>query len=138
MLKWYLMIILSFVMKTSAADQERRISFDNLPSMAQTFVTDNFPSQKVAIAKAEGYLWNTTYTVMLTNGNKLTFDKDGKWQKIACSYKNMPLSIIPQYITTNIAKQHPEAHIREISRDEKNFYVKLNDGTMLSFSKQNN
>ena len=52
------------------ADNDRVITFDQLPEKAKTFITTNFADQKVSYAKEETDIFEVTYEVVFSHGTK--------------------------------------------------------------------
>ena len=116
------------------ADNDKPISFNELPQTTQQFITKYFPTSKVALAKVEKELMSVTYDVVMTDGVKLEFDKKGEWKEIDCKYTSVPVDIIPAQIRQKVAELYPDAFVVKMDRDSKEYEVKLNNGFELTFN----
>ena len=78
-MKKLLFLLLSvFTLQVAQADNDKPITFDKLPAKAQTFIKQNFPTEKVAFTKMEKGFLDTSYDVVFVNGNGVEFDKNGR------------------------------------------------------------
>lgn len=118
---------------SAMAGQDKQISIKQLPEKAQKFLAEHFADSKTAIIKMDRELFDTTYDVIFTNGNKVEFDKRGEWKDIECKYSRIPEGVIPEAIRSHVGKNHPGAYILEIDRDKRDYEIKLNNGLELKF-----
>ena len=96
-----LFLTLSFMVASTLnvmADKDVPISINELPTEAQKVLTTNFSGMKVALAKKEVDFFGKSYDVILTNGNKIEFDRNGRWEKISCKPHSVPQELIPVFI----------------------------------------
>ena len=132
-----LMILLAGLFLCSApvayADNDKPITVDQLPEKAQQFLRQHFPNEKVSLAKSERDFLELTYEVIFTNGMKVEFTKDGQWKDVDCRYASVPKGIVPAQITKKVQELYPEATIRQIDRDSRDYEVKLSNGLELTF-----
>ena len=93
-MKKLLFLLLSvFTLQVAQADNDKPITFDKLPAKAQTFIKQNFPTEKVAFTKMEKGFLDTSYDVVFVNGNGVEFDKNGEWTNWtanAVAYRRKP------------------------------------------------
>lgn len=130
-----LLICLFSLLISAKADNEKVISFNELPQKAQTFIKQYFPEIPIALAKVETDLFDKEYKVIFTDGQNVTFDKNGKWEEVECRLREVPAGIVPKQILEYVSRKYPEAKIVEINRDSHEYEIKLNDSTELSFNK---
>ncbi len=129
-----ILIMLMTIMPLAAmASDDKPISYEELPAAAKTFIQQNFPDAKVALATVESQSWNPTYDVIFTDGTKLEFIASGQWKDIDCKYSRVPDSVIPEKIRAFIAQHNPENYVKEIERDRNNYEVKLDNGLEVRF-----
>ena len=117
------------------ADDDRAITVDQLPQKAQEFIQKYFPKNEISLAKMEKDFWEKKYEVVLVNGEKAEFLKDGSWEKVDSKYSTVPTGIVPQAIKDYVSKHYPEAKILKIERGSKTYEVKLNNQLELEFNK---
>lgn len=140
MKKWTFVFISMFIMNVSVwAGNDKPIQVTELPKSAQSFIKNHFADQSVAVAKVETDFMDKSYDVIFTNGDKVEFDKKGKWTKVDCKYGQVPQGIIPMPIQKYIAKNYPDAKVIKIElTDRKGYEVDLNNGLDIEFDKRMN
>lgn len=140
MKKWTFVFISMFIMNVSVwAGNDKPIQVTELPKSAQSFIKNHFADQSVAVAKMETDFMDKSYDVIFTNGDKVEFDKKGKWTKVDCKHGQVPQGIIPMPIQKYIAKNYPDAKVIKIElTDRKGYEVDLNNGLDIEFDKRMN
>ena len=140
MKKWTFVFISMFIMNVSVwAGNDKPIQVTELPKSAQSFIKNHFADQSVAVAKVETDFMDKSYDVIFTNGDKVEFDKKGKWSKVDCKHGQVPQGIIPMPIQKYIAKNYPDAKVIKIElTDRKGYEVDLNNGLDIEFDKRMN
>lgn len=76
-IKSILLVVVAFVMMAMVSCDDRVVTIDQLPALAQTYLTENYPDQKVLIIKKDLEGFSTRYEVTLDSGMKVEFDGDG-------------------------------------------------------------
>ena len=93
-MKKLLFLLLSvFTLQVAQADNDKPITFDKLPAKAQTFIKQNFPTEKVAFTKMEKGFLDTSYDVVFVNGNGLSSTRTANgqnWTANAVAYRRKP------------------------------------------------
>ena len=84
MLTFALMMCMSVM-----ADNDRVITFDQLPAPAQTLLKQHFADKVVMIVTVD----YDDYTVMYQSGEKVEFDKKGNWRDIECKTSQVPAEL---------------------------------------------
>ena len=127
-----------FVMNLAVfADNDKPIQVNQMPKSAQEFVKTHFSNQSVAVAKMETDFLDKTYDVIFTNGDKVEFDKKGKWTKVDCEHTQVPVEIIPVAIQQYVGKNYPDAKVVKIEKsDRKGYDVDLSNGFDLEFDRK--
>lgn len=140
MKKWTFVFISMFIMNVSVwAGNDKPIQVTELPKSAQSFIKNHFADQSVAVAKMETEFMDKSFDVIFTNGDKVEFDKKGKWTKVDCKHGQVPQGIIPMPIQKYIAKNYPDAKVIKIElTDRKGYEVDLNNGLDIEFDKRMN
>lgn len=137
MKKLAILLVCVFAVSTVAmADNDKPIQIGQLPTAAQTFITTHFKGNKVALAKQETELFDKSYDVIFTNGEKIEFDKSGEWTEVSCKINGVPAAIIPQAIKTYVESNYPDARIMKIERDRHEYEVKLSNRWEITFDNQ--
>ena len=133
----FLIVCLFTLNLTVWAGNDKPIQVGELPKAAQQFIKSHFANQSVAMAKVETEFMDKSYDVIFTNGDKVEFDKKGKWTNVDCKHTQVPVAIIPTAIQQYVAKQYPDAKVVQIElTDRKGYDVDLNNGFDLEFDKK--
>ena len=61
---------------------DKFVTIDQLPAPAQSYLTENYPDQKVLIIKKDIEGLSTRYEVTLESGMKVEFDGDGSLRDV--------------------------------------------------------
>ncbi len=127
-------ILLLVVMMTmgfqAKADHDQVIPFNQMPEAAQAFLKQHFANKVPLVVTVD---WDD-YTIRYESGEKVEFDKQGKWKEIDCRSSLVPTELIPEEIKTNIASTFPGAMILKIDRNRRGYEVKLNNGLEVEYS----
>lgn len=132
----FLLVCMFAMSAATMADNDKPIQVGQLPSEAQTFITTYFNDRKVALAKQETELFTKSYDVIFTNGEKIEFDRSGRWTEVSCKTNGVPEAIIPQAILTYVQTNYPDAVIMQIERDRGNYEVELSNRLEITFDSQ--
>ena len=107
---------------------------DSLPPPAKTFLTKHFNNRKIYRVKYNQK--NGEWEVQLINGIEIEFDYNGHWFGIDGEMQPLPKSIIdmlPEKITTYIAKNYPRRAIIKIEREPYGYEIELSNSVELLF-----
>jgi sRNA-binding protein len=118
---------------TVFADNDKPITVDQLPATAKQFITTYFSGAKVSLAKMETEIFDKSYEVVFTDGNKVEFNSKGEWKDVDCKFTQVPERIVPQQIKTYVVTNYKDVKIVEIDRDRRDYEVKLSNGLELKF-----
>lgn len=121
----------------SIAD-DRPATFSQLPPAAQSFISTNYPSDKVSFVTMDDDLIRPDYQVVLASGVKLDFSHDGKLEKIETRNGEIPSDMIPVQIVEFVKAHYPDARIVEYEVGRKTYEVKLSNRMELKFNKKFN
>lgn len=126
--------VLLFVASAPAcADNDKPIAVTELPQIAQLFIKNHFPKEKVAYAKIERDFLEVQYEVVFTNSSKLEFNKNGEWKEVNCKYSTVPKAIVPAQIVNYISQNYPDANVVKLERNSREYEAKLSNGLELTF-----
>ena|SRR5690606_20662132 len=124
-----------FAFSFEANAQETVITQNELPEVAQAFITDHFPGQKISRAiKDVEYRIKTEYEVYLDNNVKVEFDGKGNWKDVDGNNAAIPTKFIPEKILHYVAQNFPTQHITQIEKSSSKFEVALLNGPDLEFN----
>lgn len=119
---------------TTARADDKPITFEQLPQEARTFVTTNYPQEKVVMASVDDDFFSPDYKVTLANGVRIEFLHSGKLEKIETRDGNIPAGIIPAQIQKAIKDYYPEAIILEYEVGRRSYEVKLSNRLEIKFN----
>lgn len=135
----FLFVCLFALNLTVWAGNDKPIQVTEMPKSAQQFIKNHFANQSIAMAKVETEFMDKNYDVIFTNGDKVEFDKKGKWTKVDCEHSQVPQAIIPMAIQHYVAKNYPDAKVVKIEvTDRKGYEVDLSNGFDIEFDKKMN
>ncbi len=133
MKKLIFLFVCVFSIQVALADNDKPISFNQLPQAAQKFVKQHFPKAKVAFVKMDTELFDKSYDLMFNNGDKLEFDKNGAWTEVNCKATAVPDKVIPEAIKKYVKTNYPEAKVLSIERDRYDYEIKLSNFWEIKF-----
>jgi hypothetical protein len=81
-IKSIFLIVVAFVMMAMVSCDDKVVTIDQLPAPAQSYLTENYPDQKVLIIKKDIEGLSTRYEVTLESGMKVEFDGDGSLRDV--------------------------------------------------------
>lgn len=119
---------------SAKADEDKPIQVNELPKKAQEFIQQHFAKHNVSYAKMEKDFWDKNYDVVFVNGDKIEFDKNGKWENVDCKYSEVPKAIIPKAILEYVAKNYPQCKIVQLERDHRGYEVELSNKLEIKFN----
>lgn len=131
-IKYFLLMAAILTMSlTMSADDDRIITFDQMPLTSQTFLKQHF-SNKVPLVLTVDH---DDYTIVYESGEKIEFDKKGNWKDVECYSSTVPAEIVPEQITTYVKSNYPGKVIIKIERRRMGYEIKLNDGMEIEFNR---
>lgn len=119
---------------SSIFDNDRPISFDELPAKAKTFINKNFAKEQVSHTTLDKDIMSDEYKVVFTSGTKLEFDGSGDWKEIDCRYSAVPHNLVPEKITEYVKVNYPNSKITELKRKHGGWEAKITGGLELTFN----
>lgn len=135
---WIFIVCLLGISLSVRADDDRPISFGQLPAKAQEYVREFFPLEKIVLVKMEKDFFGKSYTVFLGNSGKVEFSKDGTCKKVDCKYATVPEAVIPSAIIRYIKSSYPGYKVIRLEMDDGEYETKLSNGIKLKFDKKFN
>lgn len=119
------------------ADKDKPIHVTEMPKEARSFIRNHFAGQSVATAKVDDDFRSKGYDVVFTNGDKVEFNKKGKWTSVDCEHSQVPQAVIPVAIQKYLATNYPDAKVLKIEvTDHKGYEIELNNGFEIEFDKK--
>ena len=133
-MKKLLILIFSLLPFVALADDDRPVSFEELPSAAREFIRKHFPQEKITLATVDREFMDTTYDVIFTDGTKIEFDFSGEWKEIDCRGSFVPAGGLLPEIAAFISDRFPGARVRDIERDRRGYELNLDNHAELRFN----
>ena len=132
-IKYFLLMamVMTMSLTMSADDDDRVITYDQLPQAAQTFLKANFATKVPLLVTAD---WDD-FTIRYESGEKIEFDKSGNWKDIECYSSKVPAEAVPAQISSYISKNYPGKSVIKIERHRSVYEVKLNNGMEIEFNR---
>ncbi|MBR5512247.1 MAG: PepSY-like domain-containing protein [Bacteroidaceae bacterium] len=118
------------------ADNDRVVTKNALPAKAQAFIAEYFAGKDIVAAKEEREFRVNSFEVLLTDGIKLEFYKNGAWKEVDCRNNAVPAGIVPAKITSYVNVHYPGTNIVKIDFDKYDYEVNLSNGLELTFNKR--
>lgn len=138
MKKLFLLLVSVFTMQAVMADNDKPVTFEQLPQAAQAFIKQNFADREIAFAKVDKDWFDATYDVLFTNGEKLEFNKKGEWKEMKCRLTAVPEKALPAAIVKFVNEKYPGAKVLSIEKDRYEYEVKLSNFWEITFDLQFN
>ena len=124
-------VAMTMSLNVMADDDDRVITYQQLPQAAQTFLKQHFAKKVPLVVTAD---WDD-YTIVYESGEKIEFDKKGNWKEVNCRASKVPMDIVPQQIKTYIQKNYPGKCIVKLDRHRSVYEVKINNGMEIEFNR---
>lgn len=118
------------------ASNDKPVTVKQLPAKARTTLANYFTANKIALSKMEKGLFDKSYDVIFTNGDKVEFDSNGIWTKISCKQGSVPARLVPPGIMGSIKAQYPGVLVKEIEKDGSRYEVKLANDIELTYNRK--
>ena len=132
-IKFFLLMamVMTMSLTMSADDDDRVITFDQLPQAAQTFLKTHFATRVPLLVTAD---WDD-YTIRYESGEKIEFNRSGDWKDIECYNSKVPNEAVPAQISSYITQNYPGKSIIKLERHRSVYEVKLNNGMEVEFNR---
>ena len=132
-IKFFLLMamVMTMSLTMSADDDDRVITYDQLPQAAQTFLKQHFAKKVPLVVTAD---WDD-FTIRYESGEKIEFDRSGNWKDIECYNSKVPNETVPDQISSYITQNYPGKSIIKLERHRSVYEVKLNNGMEIEFNR---
>ena len=132
-IKYFLLMamVMTMSLTMSADDDDRVITYDQLPQAAQTFLKQHFAKKVPLVVTAD---WDD-FTIRYESGEKIEFDRSGNWKDIECYNSKVPTEAVPAQISSYISQNYPGKSIIKLERHRSVYEVKLNNGMEIEFNR---
>lgn len=117
-------------------NNDRPITFAELPQAAQIFLNTHFSDLTVAFVVEETKFLGKEYEVVYTDRTEVDFNGSGEWENVERKYSAVPDAIVPQAILDFVAaSQFSNMYIRAIERNAYTWEIELANGLEIKFDK---
>lgn len=126
----FVICLVVLALAAQAKDKEFKITIDQMPEKAQTFVSDNF--QGLAIKKITQKFDDgiAEYNVYFKDKTVVEFDMTGAWNEIQVSKKgSISRNILPPAVRGALDARFPDLVIKKVENDGYKYDIDLSDGT---------
>lgn len=132
-IRFYLLMVMVMTMSLtmSADDDDRVITYQQMPQAAQTFLKQHFAKKVPLVVTVD---WDD-YTIRYESGEKVEFDKKGNWKSIECYSSKVPTNVVPDQINSYIKQHYPGKSVIKLERHRSVYEVKLNNGMEIEFNR---
>ena len=127
-------MVLGLLAFASCSDDDKKISYSELPANAKAIIELYFPGQTSVYTEKSKDDGTTNYDVTLNNGTEIEFDKSGNWIYVDCKYTKLPTGILPDKIADYITEKYPTASAYKVDKEYGGYQVNINNGLKLIFS----
>ena len=112
-----------------------RLGGDGMPPEALAFIKRYFPEAQISHIKIEKeFLRVEKYEVLLTDRTEVEFDRKGVWTEVECDHVQVPLGLLPAYVSEYVEKHFPGAFVVKLERKRKELEVDLDNDLSLTFN----
>lgn len=117
----------------AAGGCKKIVTVNELPPVAQTFVSTNFPGTNASYVIKEC----CEYEVTLSDGTQLEFNRKGEWRKV--DMKNMPVpasvaASLPAPAAAYLETSFPGVPVEKVEIEHRRYKVELLNGLELEFN----
>lgn len=136
-----LSFLLAIAVFTVSCSKDDNVNDVVLPSKANTFLSAKFKGANIVkLSKVNDNQTKKEFEVILDNGIKVEFDKDGNWVEIEAIKDDgtIPNEFVPAKIHAYVTLNYPNLGINSIEIEDDGYEIELTDGTDLDFDLDGN
>lgn len=129
--------VLSLAFFASCEEDDKKVSYNDLPAAAQQFINSNFDPAKVSVIYFDKDESDRDYEIVFSDGSSVSFDRNGNWEEIYVP-TGINTTLIPEKIYTYVSDNHPNLNIIEIDKDKHDIEIELSNSLDIVFDLQYN
>jgi hypothetical protein len=133
-MKRILFLVIIFLFSVRLFSEERQIQISQLPEKSQLIISSYFKDYSIISVVVEKRASLTQYEVLFSDGDKIQFNKEGKWTEIKCNKHAVPDNFVPYKIKEVISTSFSENYVTEIEHDDKLYEIVLDNKIELTFN----
>ncbi|MFI3314307.1 MAG: PepSY-like domain-containing protein [Rikenellaceae bacterium] len=127
-------IAIAFSLSSCEKETESIVDSATLPTAALNTINEHFDEDNIMLVTYDKALFDKEYTVVLTDGTVIDFNKSGSWESVKSTITGVPTSIIPTPINEYIASNYSDKLVVELDKDSTGYEVKLDNQIELKFN----
>ena len=118
-----------------AKDSELKIAYDQIPTKAQSFVSEYYPSAVVKKSTQRFDDGIAVYKVYLKDKTAIEFDMVGAWNIVEAPKKmSVSVEILPAKIKNALASNFADKKIKKVGNDGYVYDITFTDGTKVKIN----
>lgn len=121
---------------SACADNDRIITFDQMPAAAQATVKEYFDVATISYVKLDDEFIGDKYEVRFNDGKEIDFESDGSLHKVDFKYSAVPDALVPEVVRQQVKASFPQAVIVEWGKDDWGWKAELNNKLELKFNRK--
>lgn len=125
-------VSLSVFLSVQANAQDQHLTVAQTPAQIKSYVSTNFPNNKMLTVKKDKELSGVDYEVKLDGDIELVFDKNFVIKDIE-SKTALPAQVVPQKIREAVSEKYPHNAITSWEKNRRNQKVELDNDVELYF-----
>lgn len=106
-------------------EYEKPVHETQLPEEALHFIKTAYPGTGIAFSKLEFEDYALSYEVILSNGAKLSFRKNGEWTEIKCRKFGIPETVLPEEAISRLKESGISGRITEAKKEGRDFEIEI-------------
>lgn len=126
-----MMVAMLAIGLVARADDDRVITFQQLPAPAQAFHKQHFAGKVPLTITVD----RDDYTIYYESGEKVEFDKKGNWKDIDCRVSAVPPALVPEQIKAHLRGTFPGTTVIKLDKNRRGWEVKINNGMEIEYSR---
>ena len=133
MKKIFTILAVSAVFAMTAKADGRPVTLEQLPAVAQAFISQYYPDDTVSYATRDDDFVMPEYTVVLVSGVRIQFENNGSLDKISAK-GGVPSTLVPVQIKDYVDRHYHDVVIREYEVGRRTYEIQLSNGMELKFN----
>lgn len=115
MKRFFTLLMVSVFCLSAISGCKSVVTFEQLPTEAQTFLTENFSASPVSYAVKEC----NEYDVVLTDGTEIEFNGKGEWESVDMNHGAVPatvLATLPPSIVSHLTTSFANVPVEKVKK----------------------
>jgi len=131
----FFLTLVLFFGASNCQSQKILITKDELPKVAQKFISNNFSNHTLDYIVKKVKLTTSEYKVKFRDGLEIKFDAQGDWKEVDGEETAIPTSFIPQKIIDYVAEKFPNTPITKIEKEKSGrIEIELSNDVEIEFN----